>query len=202
MALNIGDVLADKYEIVSEIGEGGFGQTYLGHDAGMDRHVAIKELLQTTAESDPEEYEVYKRRFRREAQIVSKFAHPNVVTAYSLETDAKGNLYLILEYVDGGRPAGARARHSYSQRTLRGHRRNLEVGHRPPRHQAQQHLAHQRRAGQADRLWRSSDRARNATDSRGTYPPGHASLQITRASRRYRLPGPTFRSVCSGPGAV
>ncbi len=102
MALKIGDVLADKYEIVDEIGEGGFGQTYLGYDAGMDRHVAVKELLQTTAESDPEEYEVYKRRFRKEAQIVSKFAHPNVVTAYSLETDAKGNLYLILEYVDGG----------------------------------------------------------------------------------------------------
>ena len=102
MALKIGDVLAGKFEIISEIGEGGFGKTYLGHDSGMDRHVAVKELLHQNAEVNPEDYEDYKRRFRKEAQVVSKFAHPNVVTAYSLETDEKGDLYLILEYVDGG----------------------------------------------------------------------------------------------------
>jgi tRNA A-37 threonylcarbamoyl transferase component Bud32 len=102
MALKIGDVLAGKFEIIAEIGEGGFGKTYLGHDSGMDRQVAIKELLHESAEVSPEDYEDYKRRFRKEAQIVSKFAHPNVVTAYSLETDAQGDLYLVLEYVDGG----------------------------------------------------------------------------------------------------
>jgi len=102
MALKIGDVLADKFEIIAEIGEGGFGKTYLGHDSGMDRQVAIKELLHEAAEVSPEDYEDYKRRFRKEAQIVSKFAHPNVVTAYSLETDDQGDLYLVLEYVDGG----------------------------------------------------------------------------------------------------
>jgi tRNA A-37 threonylcarbamoyl transferase component Bud32 len=102
MALKIGDVLAGKFEIIAEIGEGGFGKTYLGHDSGMDRQVAIKELLHDAAEVSPEDYEDYKRRFRKEAQIVSKFSHPNVVTAYSLETDAQGDLYLVLEYVDGG----------------------------------------------------------------------------------------------------
>jgi len=102
MALKIGDVLAGKFEIIAEIGEGGFGKTYLGRDSGMDRQVAIKELLHDAAEVSPEEYEDYKRRFRKEAQIVSKFAHPNVVTAYSLETDDQGDLYLVLEYVDGG----------------------------------------------------------------------------------------------------
>jgi tRNA A-37 threonylcarbamoyl transferase component Bud32 len=102
MALRMGDVLAGKFEIIAEIGEGGFGKTYLGHDSGMDRDVAIKELLQESAEISPEDYEDYKRRFRKEAQIVSKFAHPNVVTAYSLESDDQGDLYLVLEYVDGG----------------------------------------------------------------------------------------------------
>jgi tRNA A-37 threonylcarbamoyl transferase component Bud32 len=102
MALKIGDIIAGKFEIIAEIGEGGFGKTYLGHDSGMDRQVAIKELLHEAAEVSPEDYEDYKRRFRKEAQIVSKFAHPNVVTAYSLETDDQGDLYLVLEYVDGG----------------------------------------------------------------------------------------------------
>jgi serine/threonine protein kinase len=100
--LESGEILAGKYKVISEIGEGGFGQTYLGHDAGMDRKVAIKELLHSTAETDPEEYEIYRRRFRKEAQVVSKFAHPNVATAYALESDEDGDLYLILEYVDGG----------------------------------------------------------------------------------------------------
>ncbi len=102
MALKVGDTIAGKFEIIAEIGEGGFGKTYLGHDSGMDRQVAIKELLHEAAEVSPEDYEDYKRRFRKEAQIVSKFAHPNVVTAYSLETDDQGDLYLVLEYVDGG----------------------------------------------------------------------------------------------------
>jgi tRNA A-37 threonylcarbamoyl transferase component Bud32 len=102
VALEVGAILADKYEIVEEIGEGGFGKTYLGYDAGMDRRVAIKELLQESADIAPEDHEDYKRRFRKEAQVVSKFAHPNVAMAYSLESDDTGNLYLVLEYVDGG----------------------------------------------------------------------------------------------------
>ena len=102
MTLRPGDILAGKYQIISEIGEGGFGKTYLGHDLGMDRPVAIKELLQSAATTNPEEYESYQMRFRKEARIVSKFSHPNVVSAYALETDEEGNLYLILEYVGGG----------------------------------------------------------------------------------------------------
>jgi hypothetical protein len=102
VALKTGDVLADKYEIVEEIGEGGFGKTYMGHDAGMDRHVAIKELLHASTDMEPEEYEDYQRRFRKEAQVVSKFSHPNVAMAYALESDDEGDLYLVLEYVDGG----------------------------------------------------------------------------------------------------
>ncbi len=102
MSLNIGDILAGKFTILSEIGEGGFGKIYLGHDSGMDRDVAIKELLRASAEVSPEEYEDYRRRFRKEAQIVSKFSHPNVVAAYSLESDEENDLYLVLEFVDGG----------------------------------------------------------------------------------------------------
>lgn len=102
MVLRPGDVLAAKYEIVSEIGEGGFGKVYLGHDLGMDRPVAIKELLHSEAEENPVEFAEYEERFRKEARIVSKFSHPNVVSAYALETDEHGNLYLITEYVGGG----------------------------------------------------------------------------------------------------
>jgi len=101
MALRPGDILVGKFEIIREIGEGGFGKIYLGRDIGMDRPVAIKELLADREALTPEEYEDYEKRFVKEAQITSKFAHPNVVVAYALETDLEGNLYLVLEYVDG-----------------------------------------------------------------------------------------------------
>jgi serine/threonine-protein kinase len=95
-------LLADKYRIIAEIGEGGFGKVYLGYDVAMDRHVAIKELLRNDADASPEQWREYQARFRKEAQVTCRMAHSNVVSAYALETDSEGSLYLVLEYVDGG----------------------------------------------------------------------------------------------------
>jgi hypothetical protein len=100
--LSPGDLLIDKYKIESIIGQGGFGQVYLAYDEAMDRRVAIKELLGRTADTSPEQWQEYQRRFAKEAQVVSRISHPNVVTTYALEQDGEGNLYLITEYVEGG----------------------------------------------------------------------------------------------------
>ncbi len=95
-------LLADKYRIIAEIGEGGFGKVYLGYDVAMERHVAIKELLRNDDDISPEQWREYQARFRKEAQVTSRMAHSNVVSAYALESGADGSLYLVLEYVDGG----------------------------------------------------------------------------------------------------
>ncbi len=100
--LNPGTVLAGKYKIISVIGEGAFGKVYLGCDESIVRYVAIKELLRDKATLSPEEWRDYEMRFRKEARTVGQFSHPNVVSAYALETDDAGNLYLVLEYVDNG----------------------------------------------------------------------------------------------------
>jgi eukaryotic-like serine/threonine-protein kinase len=100
--LTPGDLLGGKYKIISVIGEGGFGKVYLGYDESILRYVAVKELLRSAATVSPEDQQDYELRFRREARTISQFAHPNVVSAYALETDEHGDLYLVLEYVDGG----------------------------------------------------------------------------------------------------
>jgi len=95
-------ILADKYRIDRAIGEGGFGQVYLAHDLVMERKVAIKELLRPVGEAAAEDWQGYQQRFRREAQLLSRFANERVVTAYALETTPADDMYLVLEYVDGG----------------------------------------------------------------------------------------------------
>jgi len=95
-------LLLGKYQILSTIGEGGYGHVYLAYDVAMGRQVAIKELLRDVAAQDDARWQDFQARFRREAQTVGQFEHPNVVGAHALESDADGNLYLVLEYVDGG----------------------------------------------------------------------------------------------------
>ncbi|HHX65688.1 MAG TPA: protein kinase, partial [Chloroflexi bacterium] len=105
-------LIADKFRIISVIGEGEYGRVYLGHDDELDRPIAIKELLHPRAESSTDEgrpaewrldeWRRHRARFVREAQTAGQFTHLNLVAVYGLESDAEGNLYLISEYVEGG----------------------------------------------------------------------------------------------------
>jgi eukaryotic-like serine/threonine-protein kinase len=101
MTLQVGDVLAGRFEIRSQIGAGAFGAVYLAHDRDLARLVAIKELSSNNPELDTKEYRVQKEKFDREARAVSQFQHPNVVSVYQSLHEA-GADYLVLEYVAGG----------------------------------------------------------------------------------------------------
>ncbi|MGO9263056.1 MAG: TonB family protein [Bryobacteraceae bacterium] len=82
-----------KYEIVQEIGSGGFGHVYRALDPAFDRVVAVKVL---NAPDDPDTV----RRFRIEAKTVANLHHKNIVTVHDYgETD--GVPYLVMEYLDG-----------------------------------------------------------------------------------------------------
>ena len=106
--LSPGDTLVEKYRIKAVIGQGAFGQVYLGYDIGMDRPVAIKELLGPSADTSLDEWQIHQRRFTKEARVVSRVIHPNIVATHALESgddgfdDSAGNLYLISEYLEGG----------------------------------------------------------------------------------------------------
>ncbi|MFP3897427.1 MAG: serine/threonine protein kinase, partial [Anaerolineales bacterium] len=94
-------LLADKYRILSIIGDKDFGHVYLAFDEGMERHVAIKELSHDKAKTAPDAWQTGKLRLQKEARTVGQFTHPNVVAAYALEADDQGNVYLVMEHVDG-----------------------------------------------------------------------------------------------------
>ncbi len=81
-----------KYEIVEEIGQGGYGKVFKGFDPLIKRFVAVK----TCASADRE----VRERFLREAEISGKLDHPNIVRIYDSGFDGD-TPYLVQEHLDG-----------------------------------------------------------------------------------------------------
>ncbi len=84
-----------NYRIEKLLGQGGMGEVYLGIHTEIERKVAIKVISPHLAQD-----ERIRERFRREALILSKLNHPNIVQLYDFWDRPEG-LFLIMEYVDG-----------------------------------------------------------------------------------------------------
>ena len=90
----IGKSLA-HYRVVSRLGAGGMGEVYLADDTRLERRVALKILPRGLAR-DPERL----ARFKREARVLGRLNHPNIVTVHAIEQD-DGRDILVMEYVRG-----------------------------------------------------------------------------------------------------
>src|SRR3989449_8817494 len=84
-----------RYEIRSQLGEGGMGEVYLAEDTQLGRRVAIK-LLQPETLSD----EQARRRLVREAQAAAKLDHPNICAIYEVGEE-DGRSFIVMQYVEG-----------------------------------------------------------------------------------------------------
>jgi serine/threonine-protein kinase len=91
--------LGDDYELLEEIGAGGFGRVYRARDLGLERDVAIK-VLHPSLTADPGVME----RFRREAQLAARLRHPNIVSIYDIMGRA-GLQWYTMELVPGANVA-------------------------------------------------------------------------------------------------
>ncbi|OLC08191.1 MAG: hypothetical protein AUH42_02150 [Gemmatimonadetes bacterium 13_1_40CM_70_11] len=87
--------LGDDYELLEEIGAGGFGRVYSARDLGLERDVAIK-VLHPSLTADAAVVE----RFRREAQLAAQLRHPNIVSIYDIAGRA-GLQWYTMELVPG-----------------------------------------------------------------------------------------------------
>ena len=94
----VGTKLADKYQIVRQLGEGGMGCVYLGEQSmgASVRKVAIK-TLHTHLSHD----EKIRARFMRECSIVAELEHPNTIQVFDFGTTSDGTLYIVMEFVSG-----------------------------------------------------------------------------------------------------
>lgn len=92
----IGTLLADRYQIISVVGEGGMGVVYKARHELIDRLVAIK-MLRSQFISD----DMSVKRFHHEAKAASRLNHPNVITLYDYGVAPSGEPYIVMEFLQG-----------------------------------------------------------------------------------------------------
>jgi serine/threonine-protein kinase len=92
--LGAGDVIADRFQIVSLLGNGGMGQVFVATSLAIGVKVAIK-LLKPELLANPE----FRARFQHEAEAVAAIQHPNV--ARFLDLVVGDPTFLVMEYVEG-----------------------------------------------------------------------------------------------------
>ncbi len=93
--LEVGNYVADRYEILDKIGTGGMSDVFKAKDHILGREVAIKVLKQEFAEDMN-----FVTKFRTEAQSAAGLEHPNIVNIYDVGSE-NGEYYIVMEYVEG-----------------------------------------------------------------------------------------------------
>lgn len=94
MSFNVGENIG-PYRIIQQLGQGGMATVFKAYHASLDRYVAIK-VLHPAFNQDPN----FEARFQREARVVAKLEHPNIVPVYDYAEHEK-RPYLIMKFVEG-----------------------------------------------------------------------------------------------------
>jgi serine/threonine protein kinase/tetratricopeptide (TPR) repeat protein len=82
------------YQIQELLGQGTFGNVYLGYDAKLERKVAIKVPRQSLlAESSNDQ-------FLREARTAAQLNHPNIVSVFEVAQE-EDRTYIVSDFIDG-----------------------------------------------------------------------------------------------------
>ncbi len=92
----------DRYEVREGLGRGAMGSVYRALDQKMGREVAIKLLDARMAA----ENEKHVQRFEREARAIAALKHPNIVDLYDYGRAENGQLYLVMELIEGSHTGG------------------------------------------------------------------------------------------------
>jgi serine/threonine-protein kinase len=92
----VGAVLADRYEVVRRIGEGGMGAVYEARHTVIGKRVAVKVLLEKfLAKSD------FVARLLQEARLASSIGHEHIVDVTDFGTTSDGRSFVVMEFLDG-----------------------------------------------------------------------------------------------------
>jgi serine/threonine-protein kinase len=84
-----------RYQVLEQLGSGAMGIVYLCVDPRLARPVAIK-VLKESEFMTPAERELYRSRFRHEAEAAGRLNHPDIVQIYDIDTS-----FIVMEFLEG-----------------------------------------------------------------------------------------------------
>ncbi|MCJ7824067.1 MAG: protein kinase, partial [Anaerolineales bacterium] len=94
MSFAIGENVG-PYRIIEQLGQGGMATVFKAYHASLDRYVAIK-VLHPAFKEEPN----FLSRFQREARVVARLEHPNIVPIYDF-AEHNGQPYLVMKFIEG-----------------------------------------------------------------------------------------------------
>ena len=97
----IGSTIAERYRVISKLGEGGMGVVYLAEHVFIEKRVAVKILSEDFARKAD-----LVARFMQEAKAASKIGHENIVDITDFGETASGSVFFAMEFLDGMDLAG------------------------------------------------------------------------------------------------
>ena len=116
MQLQTGTLLHQgEYRILSVLGQGGFGITYLGLQQGLERRVAIKEFfmkdlcnrnegdsqVSVLSEGARQQVDRFRQKFLKEAKTLAALDNPHIIRIYNV-FEENGTAYYVMEYIEDG----------------------------------------------------------------------------------------------------
>ncbi|HLD29060.1 MAG TPA: response regulator, partial [bacterium] len=84
------------YDIIKEVGRGGFATVYKAWDRSLEKFVAVKKIYENYAQDAK-----FLDMFRQEARLTAKLDHENIVRVINFFKDPAGNYYMVMEFVEG-----------------------------------------------------------------------------------------------------
>lgn len=91
-----GTLLAGRYRVVKQLGQGGMGSVWLAEDTKLDGFKVAIKMLPSVLVNNKRAY----AQVKAEALVSLKLSHPNIVTVRAFEEE-NGNPFLVMDYIDG-----------------------------------------------------------------------------------------------------
>ncbi|GFZ91928.1 GUN4 domain-containing protein [Okeania sp. KiyG1] len=94
-------ILRHRYQIISELGKGSFGTTYLATDLEHPNHpqCVVKQL--TPSDQRPKVFQVAKKLFEKEAKALQNLGKHNQIPTFFNYFEEGGQFYLVQEFIEG-----------------------------------------------------------------------------------------------------
>ncbi|MBW4511916.1 MAG: serine/threonine protein kinase [Scytonematopsis contorta HA4267-MV1] len=103
MSIQPGLTLGERYLIVRQLGQGGFGRTYLAEDINRFRELCVLKEFYPQVQT-PYVLQKAEELFQREASVLYKLQHPQIPRfreLFRMNLDGNSYLFLVQDYVDG-----------------------------------------------------------------------------------------------------